>query len=32
MYASQVIPGILQTPHYAHAVIDGSRRMGRQLQ
>ncbi|MEV7470900.1 helix-turn-helix transcriptional regulator [Streptomyces kronopolitis] len=26
IYASQVIPGILQTNDYAHAVIDGSRR------
>ncbi|GGN65523.1 transcriptional regulator [Streptomyces kronopolitis] len=26
IYASQVIPGILQTHDYAHAVIDGSRR------
>ncbi|UQA91461.1 helix-turn-helix domain-containing protein [Streptomyces halobius] len=26
IYASQVIPGILQTHAYAHAVIDGSRR------
>ncbi|WP_146022240.1 Scr1 family TA system antitoxin-like transcriptional regulator [Streptomyces sp. CB02959] len=26
IYASQVIPGILQTHHYAHAVIEGSRR------